>query len=103
MQALQFEGDKQVWEGLSVLLQAVAGGVDMESPTCTHFLVSFFLLYLTVWGVEPAVTHQTSWLESTGVCGVQQGLSCTAEALEPRRCLLASTDVPERQPPAHAC
>ncbi len=26
-----------------------------------------FILYLTVWGVEPVVTHQTSWLESTGV------------------------------------
>ena len=25
-----------------------------------------FVLYLTVWGVEPVVTHQTSWLESTG-------------------------------------
>ena len=24
------------------------------------------MLYLTVWGVEPVVTHQTSWLESTG-------------------------------------
>ena len=23
--------------------------------------------YLTVWGVEPIVTHQASWLESTGV------------------------------------
>ena len=23
--------------------------------------------YLTVWGVEPLVTHQTSWLERTGV------------------------------------
>jgi len=28
-----------------------------------------FILGLTVWGVEPVVTHQTSWLESTGVCG----------------------------------
>ena len=26
------------------------------------------MLYLTVWGVEPVVTHQTSWLDSTGVC-----------------------------------
>ncbi len=30
-----------------------------------------FILYLTVWGVEPVATRQTSWLESTGVCGVQ--------------------------------
>ena len=28
------------------------------------------ILYLTVWGVEPDATHQTS--ESTGVCGVRQ-------------------------------
>ena len=26
-----------------------------------------FILYLTVWGVESVVTHQTSWLESTGL------------------------------------
>jgi len=32
----------------------------------------YFILYLAVWGVEPVVTHQTSWLESTGVCGVRQ-------------------------------
>ncbi len=34
----------------------------------------FFILYLTVSGVEPVVTRQTSWLESTGVCGVQQSM-----------------------------
>ncbi len=28
--------------------------------------------YLTVWGVDPVVTHQTSWLDSIGVCGVRQ-------------------------------
>ncbi len=28
--------------------------------------------YLTAWGVEPVATQQTSWLESTGVCGVRQ-------------------------------
>ena len=32
----------------------------------------FSMLYLTTWGVEPVVILQTSWLESTGVCGVQQ-------------------------------
>ncbi len=36
-----------------------------------HFIV---ILYLTVWGVEPVVTHQTSWLECTSVCG---NLGCT--------------------------
>ena len=34
--------------------------------------VIHFMQHLTVWGVEPVVTHQTSWLESTGVCGVRQ-------------------------------
>ncbi len=28
-------------------------------------LLFMFILCLTVWGVEPVVTHQTSWLEST--------------------------------------
>ena len=28
--------------------------------------VTSLLLWLLVWGVEPVVTHQTSWLESTG-------------------------------------
>ena len=37
----------------------------------THTIISS-IIYLTVWGVEPVVTHQTSWLESTGVCGVRQ-------------------------------
>ena len=36
-----------------------------------HFIY-LFIQYLTVWGVEPDVTHQTSWLGSTGVCGVRQ-------------------------------
>ncbi len=28
---------------------------------------AIFTLYLTVWDVELVVTHQTSWLESTGL------------------------------------
>ncbi len=51
MQALQFEGDKQVWEGVSILLQAVAGGMDMKSPTCTPFFISFFSFYTLQSGV----------------------------------------------------
>ncbi len=35
----------------------------------SHF---HFIQNLTVWGVEPVVPHQTSWLESTGVCGNRQ-------------------------------
>ncbi len=46
---------------LPILRYAVGG---------SHFI--FSSLYFTVWGVEPVVPHQTSWLESTGVCGVQQ-------------------------------
>ena len=34
--------------------------------------LAYFILCLTVWGVEPDVTHQTSWLGSTGECGVPQ-------------------------------
>ncbi len=34
-----------------------------------HYL---FILHFTIWGVKPVVTHQTSWLESTGLCGVRQ-------------------------------
>ncbi len=45
--------------------------LDAASVSCCPF--HFFILYLTVWGVEPVVTHQTSWLESTGVCGVHTG------------------------------
>ncbi len=37
-----------------------------------HFVSFHFISYLTVWGVEPVVAHQTSRLESTGVCGAQQ-------------------------------
>ena len=31
-----------------------------------------FISCLTVWGVEPDVTHQTPWLGSTGECGRPQ-------------------------------
>ncbi len=34
--------------------------------------ISIFVLYLTGLGVEPVATHQTSWLDSTSVCGMQQ-------------------------------
>ena len=36
-----------------------------------------FIFGLSVWGVEPVVTHQTSRLESTGVCVVQQNFGST--------------------------
>jgi len=32
----------------------------------------FYFVHLTVWGVEPVLTHQIPWLESTGVCGVHR-------------------------------
>lgn len=34
--------------------------------TCLINLACTFIGYLTVWVVEPVVTHQTSWFESTG-------------------------------------
>ncbi len=48
--------------------------------------VSHFILYLTVCGVEPVVTHQTSWLEST-VCYAH---SAHARCIHhPSACMLA--------------
>ena len=46
----------------------------MDACSCLYqrLLVHFLFKYLTVWGVEPVVTHYTSWLESTGVCGVRR-------------------------------
>ena len=38
----------------------------------THSLTYSLIHSLTVWVVEPVVTHQTSWLESTCVCDVRQ-------------------------------
>ena len=43
---------------------------DLNVTSGYHF--TRFDQYLTAWGVEPVVTHQTSLLDSTGVCGVQQ-------------------------------
>ena len=45
-------------------------GVAITMKVCPTFM--YFHLCLTVWGVEPDVTHQTSWLGSTGECGVPQ-------------------------------
>ena len=39
---------------------------------CISFLFVLFIFYLIVWNAKPVVTHQTSWLESTGVCGVRK-------------------------------
>ncbi len=47
---------------LSTLLRCAS--LSQQVRIC---LFSFFILYLTVWGVEPVVIHQTTWLESTGV------------------------------------
>ena len=48
--------------------------LNMNAPPAPNAQVSpciHFILYLTVWGVEPVVTHKTSWLESTGAVRVQ--------------------------------
>ena len=42
-------------------------GVAIQHQVC----VIYFIPHASSLGVEPVVTHQTSWLESTGVCGVQ--------------------------------
>ncbi len=43
-------------------LRAVSS--DLSTSDCID--AGSLMVYLTVWGVEPAVTHQTPWLESTG-------------------------------------
>jgi len=56
------------------------------------FFNVFFILDLTVWGVEPVVTRQTSWLESTGACGFacqrQMGTSWAIESSTKGTCEL---------------
>ena len=44
------------------------------------------MLCLTVWGVEPNVTQQTSWLGSTGECGVPQNQVGEHSAQRRARC-----------------
>ncbi len=41
-------------------------------PGGQHIHFMFFIQFRKVWGVEPVVTHQTSWLGSTGVYVIHQ-------------------------------
>ncbi len=45
---------------------------EPSAHTTHHF---YFVLSLTVWDVEPVMTHRKSWLESTGVYGERQNTS----------------------------
>ena len=46
-------------------------------PFFSFRVISFhFISHLTVWGVEPIVTDQTSWLESTGVSALLLNVLC---------------------------
>ena len=59
--------------------------IDTCRQPCNYIHFCFhFILYLITWGVEPAVTHQTSWLESTGVCGVLK--RCSHLSILPNSC-----------------
>ena len=51
-------------------------------PPCDLIGFYLFIIALTVWGVESLVTHSTSWLECTGVCGVPQNRVGGSSALE---------------------
>jgi len=55
-----------------------------------------FILYLTVWGVEPVVTHQTFCLESTGVCG---GKACETDLKGPLSMVSLHAAVAHGKPP----
>ncbi len=81
------EHNQQLLHNLQVSLLAASSGtitMDTFAAVCFPLLDLWqghmrqsviFILYLTLWGMEPVVTHQTSWLESTGVCGVRQNQS----------------------------
>jgi len=46
-------------------------------PFFSFHRISFhFISHLAVWGVEPIVTDQTSWLESTGVSALLLSVFC---------------------------
>ena len=46
---------------------------------------------LTVWDVEPGVTHEASWLDSTGVCGVQQNQAGGVAACNRASCFVVGS------------
>ena len=50
----------------------ISGWGNCSGTLCSESLECFSHYHSTVWGVEPVMTHQTSWLESTGVCGLRQ-------------------------------
>jgi hypothetical protein len=47
-------------------------GMLSEEGRCAYCFFSFCLVAYSLGCVKPVVTHQTSWLESTGACGVRQ-------------------------------
>jgi len=58
------------------LISSVSKVLPKELPLFSALKWAFgklfhFILYLTVWGVEPGVTRQTSWLENAGVNAVK--------------------------------
>ena len=58
-----------------------------QQASCPAHIRSF-TVYHAVWGVEPVVTHETPWLESTVVCGVQQNQAntpCTPQGTAKQR------------------
>ena len=67
MTRLQVASDK--WGARLPSRMVVLALIGGSSSTCIHL---HFILYLTVWGVTPVVTQQTSWLERKGVHGAQQ-------------------------------
>ncbi len=58
----------QVPELISSVSKVLPKEQALFSPLKSAFgKLFYFILYLTVWGVEPVVTCQTSWLENAGV------------------------------------
>ena len=61
-------------DGLGKMSETFLHGVHGGFQPCLYLAqqVLFSISCLTVWGVEPDVTHHTAWLGSTRDCGVPQ-------------------------------
>ena len=74
-----------------------------------HHQFLHFMKYLALWGVEPAVTHQASWLASRGIHGERQTqaggsflLLVTWVAVQPPRAQLVCASKVVCRPPQSA-
>ncbi len=92
---------RRIQREISILRRLTHGSIIqlLEIVETEHFifLVSFLALHvllflpspppLTVWGVQPVLTHQTSWLGSTSVVACELSLALQS-TVSPAACVL---------------